>query len=262
MNAVSRCCRQSTPAHPQVHSATGPMVAPRSWPARNFRAFLGVVMWSSMSPLSRHPLSRPALLGARADAPTQYFERDDRRTPGRARTPGDAVAAAAAHNQSMPSSGECLPASGALVWEPTAGLCESDRGEWGELCPACGRPLPPQPRPLRSWHAARAADGLPRAGVAHWRGAADAIWPSPGRATMRVFATIGSGGVPRRLPHSLMRGPAPRGPGAAGQSGAAMRTGIDAPDRPAWASEAWATRGHDCTDSGDRESPLELLKGA
>jgi hypothetical protein len=37
-------------------------------------------------------------------------------------------------------------------------LCESDRGEWGEICPDCQRRLPPRPGPLQSWHAARVND--------------------------------------------------------------------------------------------------------
>ena len=37
-------------------------------------------------------------------------------------------------------------------------FCESDRGEWGGICPDCGRPLPPLPGPLQSWHASRVND--------------------------------------------------------------------------------------------------------
>ena len=37
----------------------------------------------------------------------------------------------------------------------TAAGCESVRGEWGGICPDCGRRLPPVPRPMTSWQAAR-----------------------------------------------------------------------------------------------------------
>ena len=37
-------------------------------------------------------------------------------------------------------------------------FCECVRGDWGQPCPVCGRRLPPQPGPLRSWHAAKAID--------------------------------------------------------------------------------------------------------
>ena len=201
LNAISRCCHQSTPAHPQVHSATGPMVGPRSWPARNFRAFLRVVMWSSMSPLPRHPLSRPALWRARAEAPKKSFERDDRRTPGRhqakrSRLPQRTISRCRAVGSVCPRPerwcGNPLPGCAS----PTAGCGAS-----------CARPAGARSRPSR----ARCARGTPlgpptpthpsgraarsrrsRAGISEgrlWRGpgwrtggAADAIWPSPGRA--------------------------------------------------------------------------------
>jgi hypothetical protein len=35
-------------------------------------------------------------------------------------------------------------------------MCESDRGEWGQKCPDCGKPLPARQKPLSSWHAQRA----------------------------------------------------------------------------------------------------------
>ena len=35
-------------------------------------------------------------------------------------------------------------------------MCESDRGEWGGICPDCGKRLPARQKPLTSWHAARA----------------------------------------------------------------------------------------------------------
>ena len=38
--------------------------------------------------------------------------------------------------------------------------CESERGAWGALCPDCGARLPPEPGPLRSWHAARVNDPI------------------------------------------------------------------------------------------------------
>ena len=38
--------------------------------------------------------------------------------------------------------------------------CESDRGEWGGICPGCGQRLPPWPDPLQSWHAGRAVDRM------------------------------------------------------------------------------------------------------
>lgn len=33
--------------------------------------------------------------------------------------------------------------------------CESVRGEWGDICPDCGKPLPTNPGPLRSWNSQR-----------------------------------------------------------------------------------------------------------
>ncbi len=54
-----------------------------------------------------------------------------------------------------PSSVDGVPASGTTCGQLASGLCESDRGEWGELCPACGRLLPPLPPP--------SAPGMPRA---------------------------------------------------------------------------------------------------
>ncbi len=31
--------------------------------------------------------------------------------------------------------------------------CESDRGEWGGICPDCGQRLPPRPGPMTTWMA-------------------------------------------------------------------------------------------------------------
>ena len=39
-----------------------------------------------------------------------------------------------------------------------AGVCQSERGAWGEICPDCGGRLPPEPAPLQSWHGARVND--------------------------------------------------------------------------------------------------------
>jgi hypothetical protein len=54
-----------------------------------------------------------------------------------------------------------MPNTDLLAVAPTTiRPCESDRGEWGGLCPACGRQLPPRPDPLQSWHAARSTDRI------------------------------------------------------------------------------------------------------
>jgi hypothetical protein len=37
-------------------------------------------------------------------------------------------------------------------------MCESDRGEWGQRCPDCGKRLPARQKPLTSWMAARSTD--------------------------------------------------------------------------------------------------------
>jgi hypothetical protein len=39
-----------------------------------------------------------------------------------------------------------------------APMCESDRGEWGQRCPDCGKRLPARQKPLTSWMAARSTD--------------------------------------------------------------------------------------------------------
>ncbi|MDA8204131.1 MAG: hypothetical protein M0Z49_15505 [Chloroflexi bacterium] len=51
-------------------------------------------------------------------------------------------------------------------------FCNSDRGDWGSTCPACGQRLPPLPGPLRSWHAERTidADRSAQARAAMWQG--------------------------------------------------------------------------------------------
>lgn len=34
-------------------------------------------------------------------------------------------------------------------------MCESDRGEWGQECPDCGKILPPRPGAMKSWMSSR-----------------------------------------------------------------------------------------------------------
>ena len=36
--------------------------------------------------------------------------------------------------------------------------CESVRGEWGGICPDCGKRLPAKPGPMKSWKAQRETD--------------------------------------------------------------------------------------------------------
>lgn len=36
--------------------------------------------------------------------------------------------------------------------------CESDRGEWGEVCPDCGQRLPARQGPMSTWMASRNRD--------------------------------------------------------------------------------------------------------
>ena len=69
-----------------------------------------------------------------------------------------AAATVSAHNQAVLRTEGVPRVSGPRRRGRSIGLCASARGEWGELCPVCGRLLPPQPQPLRSWHAARATD--------------------------------------------------------------------------------------------------------
>lgn len=37
-------------------------------------------------------------------------------------------------------------------------MCESDRGQWGEVCPDCGQRLPAKAGPLKSWFSTRNLD--------------------------------------------------------------------------------------------------------
>jgi hypothetical protein len=78
--------------------------------------------------------------------------RTGRETPMRAAIPRAAGSRRRTIGASTMTRTELLPA------RPRADrLCESDEGDWGSICPECGRRLPSRPDPLQSWHAGRAS---------------------------------------------------------------------------------------------------------